>query len=59
MRNVEKYNVWYLSWFLCEIKIILMNKYGKYIKTGEIFIKNVFYRRLCSKYFIKIFEAKI
>ena len=42
MGNVEKYNVWYLSWFLREIEIILMNKWGKFIKTGENFIKMCF-----------------
>ena len=42
MRNVEKYNVWYFSWFLWEIEIILMNKWGKYVKTGENFIKMCF-----------------
>ena len=57
MRNVEKYNDWYFSWFLWEIEIILMNKWGKYINMGK-FHKNVFYRGLCSYIVLKIFETK-
>ena len=55
---MEKYNVRYFSWFLWEIEIILVNKWGKCIKTGENFIKMCFTEDYLQNIVLKLFEAK-